>query len=49
MQRIFIRHFVCKTAEYLVRENTVLTEGPIFLGFVYVAKGEIVPINLLKQ
>ena len=31
---------------YLVGEVTVLTEGPLFQGGVYVSKGGWVPINL---
>ena len=33
---------------YLVGEVTVLTEGPLFQGGVYVSKGGCVSINLLK-
>ena len=33
--------------QYLVKEVTVLKEGPLFQVGVYVLKGECVPINLL--
>ena len=38
-QRIFIWCFVCISMQCLVRQVTVLKEGPLFQGCVYVSKG----------
>ena len=42
-----MRHFVCITLQYLIREVTILNEGPLLQGCVYVLTGGWVPINLL--
>ena len=47
MQILFIWQFICITVKYLAGEFTVLKEGALFHGCVYVSKGGCVPKNLL--